>query len=258
MPRRQPSAVRGINQPETALRGQHHRLGDPGRPTGEPAADDFLRHPAAIHIGRIDQRAARLGETVELLMRTLLIRLRPEGHGPQAETRYRAAATPQSAIVHILNLRRRRHQTPPDCAPSRPAPCSGPPPRARPPVVTRSGARPTGEIHLDIVSAFATCREDDSDPVRGARSNAVHAQSRASARFSTWKTRPTRSRVVYAQTVTRELEASFPCWPESYQQSGQRYWPAGCWLFCRSATDSLAYQCRPAPAIAAARRSPAR
>jgi hypothetical protein len=103
-------------------------------------------------------------------------------------------------------------------------------------------------------------READSDPVRGARGNAVHAQTRASARFSTWKTRPTRSRVVYAQTLTRELLASFPWWPESYQPSGRRYWPAGSgsWLFCRSVTDSLAHQCRPAPAVAAPRRSPAR
>jgi hypothetical protein len=74
------------------------------------------------------------------------------------------------------------------------------------------------------------------------------------------KTRPTRSRVVYASTITRELLASFPWWPESYQPPGRRYWPAGSgsWLFCRSAIDSLAHQCRPAPAVAAPRRSPAR
>jgi hypothetical protein len=46
----------------------------------------------------------------------------------------------------------------------------------------------------------------------------------------------------------------------SYQPAGRRYWPAGSgsWLFFRSPIDSLAHQCRPAPAVAAPRKSPAR
>src|SRR6266568_1835899 len=100
MPGGQPGTVRGIIQREAALRGQHDRLGDVSRPAGEPAADDLLRHPGAVHIGRVDQGAARLGKTVDLRMRARLVRLRSEGHGPKAKARHRAAATPQSAIVH--------------------------------------------------------------------------------------------------------------------------------------------------------------
>ena len=100
MPRGQPGAVGRIIQREAALGGQHHRLRGPGRPTGQPAADDLLRHPVAVHIGRVDQCAARLDEMVKLLMRARLVRLHPEGHGPQAKGRHRAAAMPQRAIVH--------------------------------------------------------------------------------------------------------------------------------------------------------------
>src|SRR5258708_3399381 len=100
MPRRQPGAVVSIIQREAAFRGQSPRLGDLGRPAREPAADDLLRPPVAVRIGRVNQRAARLNETVELLMRALLVSLRAEGHGPKAKGGHRAAAMPQRAIVH--------------------------------------------------------------------------------------------------------------------------------------------------------------
>src|SRR5258706_1178361 len=100
MPRRQPAAVGRIIEREAAFRGQYHRLGDLGRPAREPAADDLLRPPVAVRIGRVNQRAARLNETVELLMRALLVSLPAEGHRPQAKGWHRAAAMPQPAIVH--------------------------------------------------------------------------------------------------------------------------------------------------------------
>ena len=100
MPRGQPGTVGRIIQREAALGSQHHRLSDRGRPAGQPAADDLLRPPAAVGIGRVDQRAARGNETIELRMRARLVSLHAEGHGPQAKGRHRAAATPQSAIFH--------------------------------------------------------------------------------------------------------------------------------------------------------------
>jgi hypothetical protein len=100
MPRGQPGAVGRIIQREAALGGQHHRLSDPGRPAGQPAADDLLRPPVAVHISRVDQRAARRNEMVKLLMRARLVSLHPEGHRSQAKGRHRAAAIPQGAIVH--------------------------------------------------------------------------------------------------------------------------------------------------------------
>src|SRR5580700_2979440 len=100
MPRRQPGTIHRLIQPEPALRGQDYLLGDLGRAAGEPAADDLLSHPTAVHISRIDERPARLDKTVKLPMRARLVCLRAERHTPQAQTRHRAAAGTQSAIVH--------------------------------------------------------------------------------------------------------------------------------------------------------------
>src|SRR5262249_41008968 len=57
---------------------------------------------------RVDQRAARLDEAVELLVRARFVGLQTEGHGAKGHARHRAAAMSQGAIVHAVNLRRER------------------------------------------------------------------------------------------------------------------------------------------------------
>ena len=104
--RRQPGAVRRVIHRHTALGGQHHGLGDIGRAACEPAADDLLRPPAAVHVRRVHHRATGLDEAVELLVRPALVRLGTERHRPQAQARHRAAAASQHAIVHKATLPR--------------------------------------------------------------------------------------------------------------------------------------------------------
>ena len=104
--RGQPGAVRRVIHRQTALGGQHHALGDIGRAAGEPAADDLLRPPAAVYVGRVHHRAARLDEEVELLMRPGLVGLDAERHRSQAQARHRAATASQHAIVHKTSLSR--------------------------------------------------------------------------------------------------------------------------------------------------------
>jgi hypothetical protein len=82
VPRRQPGAIRGFIQPEAALRGQDHLLGGRGRAAGEPVADDLLRHPIAVHVGRVNECPAHFDKTVKLPVRAQFVGLRAERHCP--------------------------------------------------------------------------------------------------------------------------------------------------------------------------------
>ncbi len=113
VPRGQPGTVRRVIQREAALRGQHNRLGDAGRPAGEPAADELLGDAVAVHVGRVDERAACLGKPVELAVRARLVGLCAEGHGPKAKAGYGAPAAPQRPVFHTRNLCAAGTQAPP-------------------------------------------------------------------------------------------------------------------------------------------------
>jgi hypothetical protein len=86
--------VAAIAHREAPLCGDHNLLAVPGV-RRDPAPDDLLRGPFAVHVGRVDEIAARFDVVAKDGVRRRLVGLRAKGHGSQSERRDDGSAVPR-------------------------------------------------------------------------------------------------------------------------------------------------------------------
>jgi hypothetical protein len=100
MPTGEPRVAGRHPDREARLAGEEHR--GPGQPVEglKPGTDDCLGTSVVVDVGGVDEGSAGVEERVQLAMRLVLARRRPEGHRAQREPGYHSAGGAEGCVLH--------------------------------------------------------------------------------------------------------------------------------------------------------------